>query len=59
MNKEQILGLIRHLLTFVGGFLITKGVIDQGTSVEAIGAITTLIGTIWSVLSKKPVTTPV
>ena len=59
MNKDQILGLIRHLLTFVGGFLITKGVIDQGTSVEAIGAITTLIGTIWSVLSKKPVTTPV
>ena len=59
MNKDQILGLVRHLLTFVGGFLITKGIIDETTSVEAIGAITTLIGTIWSVLSNKPVTTPV
>jgi hypothetical protein len=59
MNKDQILGLIRHVLTFVGGFLITKGIIDEATSLEAIGAITTLIGSVWSVLSKKPVTTPV
>lgn len=59
MNKDQILGLVRHILTFIGGFLITKGVIDESTSIEAIGAITTLIGSAWSVLSKKPVTTPV
>lgn len=53
MNKDQVLGIIRHVLTFVGGILITKGIIDEATSVEAIGSLTTLIGTIWSVLSKK------
>lgn len=52
MNKDQILGLVRHVLTFIGGFLITKGVIDEATSVEAIGAIVTLIGSVWSVASK-------
>ena len=55
MNKDQILGLVRHVLTFVGGFLITKGVVDEATSVEAIGAIITLIGSVWSVASKKAV----
>lgn len=52
MNKDQVLGLVRHVLTFLGGFLITKGVIDEATSVEAIGAIVTLIGSVWSVASK-------
>jgi hypothetical protein len=52
MNKEQILGLVRHVLTFVGGFLITKGIIDEAISTEAIGAIITLIGSVWSVASK-------
>lgn len=53
MTKEQVLGVIRHVLTFVGGILVTKGVIDDASSAEAIGAITTLIGTIWSVIAKK------
>lgn len=57
MNKEQILGLVRHVLTFVGGFLITKGVIDEAISAEAIGAIITLIGSVWSVASKAVVKT--
>lgn len=52
MNKDQVLGLVRHVLTFLGGFLITKGVIDEATSIEAIGAIVTLIGSVWSVASK-------
>lgn len=52
MNKDQVLGLVRHVLIFLGGFLITKGVIDEATSVEAIGAIVTLIGSVWSVASK-------
>jgi len=53
MNKEQVLGLVRHALTFVGGIMITKGLLDAGTSAEVIGAVMTLIGSIWSVVSKK------
>lgn len=51
--KEQTLGLIRHALTFVGGLLVAKGVLDEVTSLEIVGAVVTIIGGLWSVLSKK------
>lgn len=53
MTKEQILGIVRHGLTFVGGILITKGLIDESTTSEIIGLVVSLTGTIWSVISKK------
>ena len=55
MTKEQVLGVIRHGLTFIGGILITKGIIDSATQSEVIGAVITLVGTIWSVVIKKKV----
>ena len=51
--KEQALGLIRHALTFVGGILIAKGLITESISFDIIGGVMTLVGSIWSVLSKK------
>lgn len=67
MTKEQILGVVRHLLTFFGGILVTKGLIDETLVTEIIGGLSTLIGAIWSFVSKtsvllpvdKPVETPV
>jgi hypothetical protein len=53
MTKEQILGVIRHGLTFIGGILITKGLIDETTSTEIIGGVIGLVGTIWSIISNK------
>ena len=50
MNQEQILGVIRHALTFLGGLLITKGLIDEATSTEIIGTTVSLIGTVWSII---------
>jgi len=55
MGKEQILGLIRHILTFAGGILVSKGLIDETNSLELAGTIVSLVGTVWSVLSKKSV----
>ena len=52
--KEQVLGLIRHALTFAGGIVVAKGLVAEGVSEEMIGGIMTLIGAIWSVLDKKP-----
>jgi len=52
LTKEQLLGILRHTLTFVGGILIAKGLIDEATATEIIGGIITLTGTIWSVLAK-------
>lgn len=47
-------GLIRHGLTFIGGLLVSKGIIDEQTLPEVIGAIMTLGGFVWSFISKKP-----
>lgn len=53
MNKEQVLGLLRHVLTFIGGAVIAKGLVDEGQTTELIGGVMTLVGTVWSILAKK------
>lgn len=53
MNIATILGLVRHLLTFGGGFLVTNGVIGSSDLETAVGALTTLVGIIWSALAKN------
>jgi hypothetical protein len=53
VQKEQILGLVRHGLTFIGGILVAKGLATEGQIMDIIGMIITFVGTIWSVISKK------
>ena len=53
MNKEQVMGIIRHTLTFVGGILIIKGLAAEGMVNEAIGAVMTAVGAVWSVIKNK------
>ena len=53
MNKEQILGFIRHGLTLLGGMLVTAGYIDEQTLLEVVGAASTIIGFVWSFFDKK------
>jgi len=52
LTKEQLLGILRHTLTFIGGILIAKGLTDEATATEIIGGVITLTGTIWSVIAK-------
>ena len=52
MKKEQILSIIRHTLTFVGGVFVTKGLIDETIAGEIIGGMMTLIGLLWGVMDK-------
>lgn len=52
-TKEQILGVVRHTLTFVGGILVMKGILDETTLTEIIGGVITLTGTIWSIIEKN------
>jgi len=33
MNKEQVLGLVRHILTFVGGILVAKGLATEENAI--------------------------
>lgn len=53
MNKEQIMGLVRHVLTFVGGIIVAKGLATDAMTSELIGGIMTVVGATWSILSKK------
>lgn len=53
LNKEQVLGVVRHALTFFGGLIISKGLIDESTLSEITGSIITLIGAVWSIMEKN------
>lgn len=53
MNKEQVLGIIRHTLTFVGGVLVIKGMSSEAAISETIGAVMTAVGFLWSVIKNK------
>jgi hypothetical protein len=53
LSKEQLLGIVRHGLTFVGGLLLMKGLVDEAILSEISGAVITLTGAIWSVINKK------
>lgn len=52
MNKDQILGILRHVLTFVGGLIVAKGYADDGTITELIGGLLTVTGAVWSIIAK-------
>tara|TARA_R100000329_G_scaffold130837_1_gene109973 strand:- start:23 stop:196 length:174 start_codon:yes stop_codon:yes gene_type:complete len=53
MNKESILSVVRHILTFGGGLLVSKGIgLDEQMMLEAVGSIITLIGIVWGVSQK-------
>jgi hypothetical protein len=53
LTQEQILGIVRHILTFGGGILVTKGLLDEGMVAEISGAVITLIGAVWSIVEKS------
>ena len=52
LTKEQILGIVRHALTFVGGIFVMRGMVDETVVTEIVGGVITLTGTIWSIVSK-------
>jgi hypothetical protein len=47
-TQDQILGFIRHALTLAGGALITQGLFTEAELLEAVGAVSTIIGFVWS-----------
>jgi len=50
--KSAVIALLRHLLTFIGGTLVAKGIIDTATLTEIIGALITLLSVGWMALDK-------
>lgn len=53
LTKEQVIGIIRHSMTFVGGLLLMKGIVDEAMLSEITGGVITLAGAIWSIVEKN------
>ena len=51
--QAALLGVIRHVLTAAGGALVANGALTGDEVNTAVGAISALVGVIWSVLSKR------
>lgn len=56
--NPQLAGLVRHFLTVGAGWLIGRGVLDDATGQQLVGAVMALIGVGWSWLAKKPAEPP-
>ena len=52
-TREQILGIVRHVLTFGSGIAVANGLIDEAAAQTIIGGVLGIIGIIWSVDSKR------
>jgi hypothetical protein len=55
LSKAQWMGIIRHLLTALGGFVVAQGTMNDGVAEQLVGGVTALIGFLWSVNTKEPV----
>jgi hypothetical protein len=53
MKNNPFLGVLRHLLTFGGGYLVSNGVVSAGELETIIGAVIGLGGVAWSIYEKR------
>ncbi len=52
---EQVMGIVRHALTFIGGIFVVKGLATEAMTDEVIGAVVTAVGAVWSYIkNSKP-----
>lgn len=54
MNQEQIGGIVRAVISAVGGYFVGKGITDAATVTAVAGAAATIAAAVWSVIAKKP-----
>lgn len=50
--KDSTIALIRHTLTFIGGTLVTRGLLDEQSLQELVGALITLTSVCWMLIDK-------
>jgi len=53
--KSAVIALLRHLLTFIGGTLVAKGLLDTESLQEIIGSVLTLLSVGWMAIDKTKV----
>lgn len=50
--KDTILSLLRHALTFGGGYLVAKGLLNDTTLGTLIPAVVTAVGAVWGAVDE-------
>jgi hypothetical protein len=53
MNKDTLLAILRHALTFVGGLAAQQGFASSDDITAGVGAVITLVGLGWSIYEKR------
>ena len=53
MTSDQVGGLIRSILLFVGGWLVTQGWLDTVTMTTIVGGVATVVAALWSLWSNR------
>lgn len=53
MNKDMVWGVVRAVLAGGAGYLAGKGIADQATLNEIIGALGVIFTAGWSIWAKK------
>jgi len=48
MNTDQVTSLIRQVLLVVGGFAVSRGLVDSETMLQIAGGLSIVIGSIWA-----------
>jgi hypothetical protein len=51
--STEIGGIVRTLVSALGGYLVAKGAIDSETATTVGGSLATIIVAVWSVWSKR------
>ena len=47
MNKKKVFSLVRHILTFGAGWLVSKGKLDPTEAESIVGGLMMLGGGLW------------
>lgn len=53
MTGEQVAGVVRALVSAVGGYFVGQGLLDAETATTIGGAIATLAAAAWSIYAKR------
>ena len=53
MKTDEIGGIVRALVSALGGYLVGQGLVDSETAMTIGGSITTIVVAIWSIYSKR------
>jgi hypothetical protein len=51
--NPMLFGLLRHVLTMAGGYLVAKGYVSEGDVETIVGATIALAGVAWSAFDKR------